>query len=451
MLRHLRLLALTLSLYTASTWAAEPASPAAAAQPPHLRGLTVRNLAGKSMTFTPDEFAKLPGANVRDKVPHSDQEAVYAGVSLHEILRAAGVPFEDPASPAKAPAALRSAYVMLEAADGYQVVFSIPEVLPRLGGREVLLANRMNGEPLPAKAAPYQLIVPGAEGFDRWIRQVTRILVQPGTASPFPPPDAVTAASPATKEGRSQVYLVGTGPGAPDLISVKAAGVLRRAGLVICFNWMKDELAPFVQPGVVEVASPLLRGGQYCGQKPETVSAELRDLVVRTNEEFAKLKTRVQQAVAAGQLVVFADNGDPLLFSPWAWVPAKLAEFQPVVIPGISSFNAGNAVLQQGVTGSGWLLLSGGSELGTPDAQGRLPGTIAFFTHHSKVPELLPQLQAKYPADTPVAIVCDVTYPAEKVLRGTLGKILDTLGREKLPQLYLFYVGDGLAAQAGCH
>ena len=156
-----------------------------------MRVLLVRNEAGKTITLTPADFAKLPQATVRDKIPHSDQEGAYEGVLLYELLRAAGVAFADPAAPdKKLPAALRTAYVLVEAADGYQVVFSIPEIHPGLGGREVLLANRVNGEPLGAKLAPYQVIVPGSDLHARWIRQVTRILVQPATASPFPAQDA---------------------------------------------------------------------------------------------------------------------------------------------------------------------------------------------------------------------------------------------------------------------
>ena len=166
-----------------------------------MRVLLVRNEAGKTITVTPDDFAKLPQATVRDKIPHTDQEGAYEGVLLHELLRAAGVAFKDPAAPdKKLPAWLRTAYVLVEAADGYQVVFSIPEIHPGLGGREVLLANRVNGEPLSAKLAPYQVIVPGSDLHARWIRQVTRILVQPATASPFPAQDA-PAAAPQTAAG----------------------------------------------------------------------------------------------------------------------------------------------------------------------------------------------------------------------------------------------------------
>jgi len=459
--RHFRLLPLVLSWCLVSAWGAQPASPSAAAQAPCMRHLVVRNLDGKALTLTPGEFAKLPRATVRDKLPHSDQDAVYEGVLLHEVLRAAGVQFENPADPTKSLAAMRTAYVLVEAADGYQVVFSIAEFLPRLGGRQVLLAHRVNGEPLSAKAAPYQVIVPGTDAYERWIRQVTRILVQPGTSSAFAPPPGPASvppaapasappAAPATKETPGGVYLVGTGPGDPGLISVKAAQLLRQADVVFCYSWMKDEIAGFVQPGVVQIASPLLMGGQYCGAKPADFEGELRDRVVRTNEELAQLQQRVKELVAAGKTVVFADNGDPLLFSPWAWLPQYLAECRPTVIPGISSFNAANAALQQGVAGLGSLIISSGTELGNADADRRLRGTLVVFTQRAKLDELLPRLQAQYAADTPIAIVCDASYPAERVIRGTLGTIRDLLGGEKLPQLYLVYVGDGLAAPPCC-
>ena len=72
----------------------------------------------------------------------------------------------------------------MEAADGYQVVFSIPEIHPDLGGRQVLLADRVNGQPLGDDARPYRVIVAGSELHEVWIRQVTGIFVQ--SASPAP-------------------------------------------------------------------------------------------------------------------------------------------------------------------------------------------------------------------------------------------------------------------------
>ena len=144
---------------------------------------------------------------------------------------------------------------------------------------------------------------------------------------------------------------MGTGPGDPELITLKAAGVLRSADVVFCFSWLNEELARFVQPGRVEVVSPLFMGGRYFRQKPEDVSAELREAVVEANAELAKFKQRVEQLVAQGKTVAFADNGDPMVFSPWSWAAHEFAQLQPVVIPGVSSFNAANAAS----TGCEWL------------------------------------------------------------------------------------------------
>jgi precorrin-4 methylase len=193
-----------------------------------------------------------------------------------------------------------------------------------------------------------------------------------------------------------------------------------------------------------------LRGGQYCGADPNEFSGDQRELVLQANQALEELRARVKSLVDAGKTVAFADNGDPMLFSPWGWVPEQLAEFQPVVVPGMSSFNAANAALQRNVASLGTVTITSGVDLGHPDENGRLAETIVCFTHRRKLPELLPELRQRYPADTPVAVVCAVSYPEQKVFQGTLGTILDVLGEAPLPHLYLLYVGDGIAQRACC-
>ena len=421
------------------------------AQLAHRDVLIVGNESGDTITLSPQEFGELPHSSIRAKVPHTEETAEYEGVLLAEILQEAGVRVTTPTQlTRKLPGALRCCYVLAEAADGYQAVFSIPEVFPEFPGHEIFVIDRKDGEPLSARAGPYQLIVADSSMYGRWVRQVTRILVRPASASPFPGPANTAPKASAAKTTGGKVYLVGTGPGAPDLITVRAAEVLRNADVVFCYNWMKDELASFTRPEIVEVASPLLRGGQCCGRKPDEFSGELHDRVLQTNEELDKLKMRLRSLVKEGKTVVFADNGDPMIFSPWAWVPELLAEFDPVVIPGLSSFNAGNAAVKRSVASLGFVTLSSGTEMGLPDEDGRLAGTVVFFTHRSKAKELVPKLRDRYADDTPVAIVCEASYPGEKVIHGTLGNIQEFLGDEKLPHLYLFYVGDGLKQRASC-
>ena len=63
-------------------------------------------------------------------------------------------------------------YLLIEAADGYRVVFALPELDPAFTDREVLLADRRDGQPLAAAEGPLRLVVPGEKRHARWIRQV---------------------------------------------------------------------------------------------------------------------------------------------------------------------------------------------------------------------------------------------------------------------------------------
>ena len=145
--------------------------------------LVVGNDAGKTITLSLAEFAQLPRTTLQVKAPHSEEMVQYEGVLLYELLQKAGVRFVDRSTPKtmerKLPGTLRTSYVLIEAADGYRIVYSVAEIHPDLGGRRVLLADRQNGQPLDAKAAPFQVINAASELHGRWIRQVTRILVQP--------------------------------------------------------------------------------------------------------------------------------------------------------------------------------------------------------------------------------------------------------------------------------
>jgi precorrin-4/cobalt-precorrin-4 C11-methyltransferase len=407
--------------------------------------LVVGNLNGQTRTISAKEFAALPRVSVQAKIPHTEQTATYEGVLLSRVLQEVGISPFNKVQPEKRemPRPLRSAYILLEAADGYQVVFSVAEVFPEAGSRSVVLVDRKNGEPLDAKAGPYQVVVPDSTVYERWIRQVTRILVRQASVSLFPSTKTTGPEQSARSGGKSGLYLVGLGPGDPDLITLKAAELLRKADRVFCFGWQKEEIARFARPDSVEAAPRLLMGGQYCGRDPGEFQGEMRERVVQTNQELRKFHARLRELLAQGKTVVLADAGDPTIYSPWGWVPEQLPDLNPVVVPGISSFSAANAALKHGAVGEGSVTISSGTDIGVPDKSGRLRGTIALFTHTAKLPELVSRLKSRYPADTPVAIVFEASYPTEKVVHATLGT-LDKVTKEKMARLYLLYVGDGL-------
>jgi precorrin-4 methylase len=238
------------------------------------------------------------------------------------------------------------------------------------------------------------------------------------------------------------------GPGDAKLVTFKAAAVLQQADCVFCFDYLKNEVARYVPRNKIEVAPPTLMG-RFRGQDLKTLSPEMRERARQNETELATFVPQVRRMVAAKKTVVFADAGDPTIYCPWSWVTDEFADLGPLVIPGLSSFNAGNAALRQSMTKNGGsILISPGDNLGSPDKHGRLTDTLVLFTHRAKLEELVPKLAARYPADTPIAVVCEASYERQEVTFATLGTISKKVSARDLPHLYLIYVGDGLAPPA---
>jgi DMSO/TMAO reductase YedYZ molybdopterin-dependent catalytic subunit len=80
--------------------------------------------------------------------------------------------------------ALRMA-VLFRARDGYVTLFALADFDPAFRGRTLLLADAVDGKPLPSNAGPLRLIVPGDKRAARWARMVNAIeIVQPGSPTP---------------------------------------------------------------------------------------------------------------------------------------------------------------------------------------------------------------------------------------------------------------------------
>src|SRR5262245_19300715 len=105
------------------------------------------------LTLSPDDFAKLPRATVR--TVSDGIETAYEGVWVHEVLKKAGAP-QGSALRGKALAS----YVLAQAEDGYQVVFSLAELDPGFIDNQILLADSANGKPLFGAQGRYRLVVP---------------------------------------------------------------------------------------------------------------------------------------------------------------------------------------------------------------------------------------------------------------------------------------------------
>lgn len=122
----------------------------------------------KPLTLTSDDLAKMQRASVKTK--SDGLEVSYEGVWLHELLKQAGAP-----SGTDLRGKALASYVLAEAKDGYQVVFTLAEIDPVFTENQVLLADRADGKPLVGAQGPFRLVAPKDKRGARSIRMLTRL------------------------------------------------------------------------------------------------------------------------------------------------------------------------------------------------------------------------------------------------------------------------------------
>jgi DMSO/TMAO reductase YedYZ molybdopterin-dependent catalytic subunit len=124
----------------------------------------------QELTLSADDLAKMPRASVR--TTSSGMETVYEGVWLHEILKKAGVP-----QGSELRGKALASYVLAQAQDGYQVLFSLGELDPSFIDNEILLADTANGKPLFGSQGRFRLVVPKDKPGARSVRMLTKLEV----------------------------------------------------------------------------------------------------------------------------------------------------------------------------------------------------------------------------------------------------------------------------------
>jgi hypothetical protein len=68
-------------------------------------------------------------------------------------------------------------YVLVTAADNYQVVYALPEIDPEFTSNTVLLATHVDGSLLPKGEGPFRLVNPADKRPARWIREIVSIRI----------------------------------------------------------------------------------------------------------------------------------------------------------------------------------------------------------------------------------------------------------------------------------
>lgn len=216
------------------------------------------------------------------------------------------------------------------------------------------------------------------------------------------------------QRGGGIVYLVGAGPGDPELLTLKAARLLAEAEVVV-----HDRL---VGPGVLDLANPAAER-VYVGKERANHfmrQTEINELLVRRGRR--------------GQRVVRLKGGDPLIFGRGGEeIEALLEAGVPFeVVPGVTAAAGCAAAAAIPLThrdhARGLVLVTGHTRDGEPEPHWPAlcqPGqTLAFYMGHKALDRLCARLVAHgLPPDLPAALIENGTLPGQRVARATLATL----------------------------
>ncbi len=229
---------------------------------------------------------------------------------------------------------------------------------------------------------------------------------------------------------KGKVFLVGAGPGDPELLTLKAVRVLRSAEVVL-----HDDLVGTGVLDVIPKTAQVHNVGKRCG-RPSMTQNEINALLVAVG--------------SLGLQVVRLKGGDPLIFGrAGEELEALRAAGIPVeIIPGVSSALAAAAAAQIPVThrelSSALVFLAGHHAKGQrPDGfiESLSPKmTYAIYMPGYDYAVMSARLvKGGLPSDTPCAIVSQVASEGERVFRTTLR---DLASAPHLPSPTMLFVGE---------
>ncbi|GHD29449.1 siroheme synthase [Halioglobus pacificus] len=245
---------------------------------------------------------------------------------------------------------------------------------------------------------------------------------------------ALASGRPATGE----VFLIGAGPGDPDLMTFKALRLLQRADVILY-----DRL---VNPAIVDMARK---------------DAE-RFYVGKQRDEHAVPQDRINQwlleLAQQGQCVARLKGGDPFIFGRGGEEIALLAEHQVPfqVVPAVTAASAaaayGGIPLTHRDHAQSVRFITGhtkNGELSLDWQSMQSPAeTLVFYMGLVGLPIICRELQAHgRDADTPCALVEKASTPEQRVLTGTLATMASVVEREQPKAPTLIIVG----SVAGLH
>lgn len=234
---------------------------------------------------------------------------------------------------------------------------------------------------------------------------------------------------------QTTVYLVGAGPGDPELLTLKAVRVLQQATVALV-----DDLT---NPGCLA----------YLPEDCRVISVGKRGGCVSTPQAFIE-RLMVSEALR-GERVVRLKGGDPLVFGRAGEEIAALRAvgLQVEVVPGITAGIAAAAAAGVSLThrhhAPGVVLITGHRQLGNSaprwDVLAQSGLTLVIYMGVAEAPTIESGLlQGGLSPDTPVLLVQAVSSTGERQVTTRLGALCNTLASEQLGSPCVMLIGKAM-------
>jgi uroporphyrin-III C-methyltransferase len=227
-----------------------------------------------------------------------------------------------------------------------------------------------------------------------------------------------------------KVWLIGAGPGDPELLTVKAMRALQSAEVIIHDRLVSDQILSLASPD-----AELLYAGKVQGQQEE-----IQEFIFRMLIDYAK----------SGKRVVRLKGGDPLVFGRGAeeWQKLREAGVDVEIVPGISSAVAvpglaGVPVTYRGVA-DGFAVITGhlraeGQEVDW-SKYARVDTLVILMGVATRVTIASELIRHGRPAHQPVAFIERGSTDRERVVVATLQQVAD--GQVEVANPAVFVAGE---------
>jgi precorrin-4/cobalt-precorrin-4 C11-methyltransferase len=224
-----------------------------------------------------------------------------------------------------------------------------------------------------------------------------------------------------------KVYIIGAGPGDPDLITVKGARLVESCPIVLYTGSL-------VPKDVIKRASKDALVLDSAGMDLDEIM-DVFKMAKEENKDVARVHT-----------------GDPMIFGSTAEQMRRLddLDIEWDVIPGVSSFSASAAAIGQELT-----LPEVSQTVIISRVEGRTPmpekeklkdlakheATLVLFLSVGLIRKITEELKDIYPPDYPVIVIQKASWPDQKIIRGNLSNIEEKVKKEEVRATAIILIG----------